>query len=426
MSDPTDKEEQTFCSCHNVDYGTMIQCDNENCKIKWFHLRCVCLIEAPPPEIKWFCIDCSAGQEEDSMKSPTPNENHVYEAQRNQPELYAPPHRLRPQSHNKYVGREIINTKRTRSDWYLNANMKQSFKRSDVQQLAYVKTLINNVIVAAKRQANDIEKHTSELRTHLHDMEFYPFLSDVLIRKSKVLEAEGVLQILDGPNKDLFPWDIRADAEALWQRWMSGDIDTELLRGIESSRLVKDDGSTRRTSKLEKEFANKKSANALGSNGLINGQWWPSRLACLRDGAHGEQEAGISGQAGVGAFSVVVAVGGYADKDDGEVIHYCGTQSDTPKPTRYTAMMLESCNKGQVVRVLRAVNKNSLYAPKAGIRYDGIYKVTNKELLDGKTAMYRFLLERQPGQDPIRYKGVETRPTERELQEFNRIQQLLA
>jgi len=89
-------------------------------------------------------------------------------------------------------------------------------------------------------------------------------------------------------------------------------------------------------------------------------------------------------------------------------------------------MMLESCNKGQVVRVLRAVNKNSLYAPKAGIRYDGLYKVTNQELLDGKTAMYRFILERQPGQDPIRFKGVETRPTERELQEFNRIQQLLA
>jgi len=204
----------------------------------------------------------------------------VCEAERNQPELYAPPHKSRPQSHNKYVGREIINTKRTRSDWYLNANMKRNFKRSDVHRLAYVKTLIDNVVTAAaKGQANNIEKHTSELRSHLHDMEFYPFLSDVLIRKSKVLEVEGILQILDGPNKDLFPWDIRADAEALWQRWMSGDVDTELLRGIESSRLVKDDGSTRRTSKLDKGFANKKSANVLGSNGLISGQLWPSRLA---------------------------------------------------------------------------------------------------------------------------------------------------
>jgi hypothetical protein len=30
MPDTADKEEQTFCSCHGPDYGTMIQCDNPN------------------------------------------------------------------------------------------------------------------------------------------------------------------------------------------------------------------------------------------------------------------------------------------------------------------------------------------------------------------------------------------------------------
>jgi len=33
ISDLTDKEEQTFCSCHSVDYGTMIQCDNESVSV---------------------------------------------------------------------------------------------------------------------------------------------------------------------------------------------------------------------------------------------------------------------------------------------------------------------------------------------------------------------------------------------------------
>jgi hypothetical protein len=89
-------------------------------------------------------------------------------------------------------------------------------------------------------------------------------------------------------------------------------------------------------------------------------------------------------------------------------------------------MMLKSYKKGKAVRVLRAINKNSPYAPKVGIRYDGMYKVAGKELLNEKTAMYRFSLERQQGQDPIRYRGVEARPTQQELEEYTRIQKLLA
>lgn len=34
----------------------MIGCDNENCPIKWFHLRCVGLEKSP--EGSWYCPDC--------------------------------------------------------------------------------------------------------------------------------------------------------------------------------------------------------------------------------------------------------------------------------------------------------------------------------------------------------------------------------
>jgi hypothetical protein len=54
----------------------------------------------------------------------------------------------------------------------------------------------------------------------------------------------------------------------------------------------------------------------LPSNGIIR---WPNRLCAIRDGAHGEHEAGIYGKKDRGAFAVVVAAGGYADEDHGEV-----------------------------------------------------------------------------------------------------------
>lgn len=69
------------------------------------------------------------------------------------------------------------------------------------------------------------------------------------------------------------------------------------------------------------------------------------------------------------------------------------------------------------VRILRAAKKGSKYAPKEGVRYDGMYDIVDKEILDPKTAMIRFSLRRVPGQDPIRYQGVEARPTALELTE---------
>jgi hypothetical protein len=67
--------------------------------------------------------------------------------------------------------------------------------------------------------------------------------------------------------------------------------------------------------------------------------------------------------------------------------------------------------------VLRAVNRSSQYAPKEGVRYDGLYEIINKTILDPCIALNRFELRRLPGQDPIRYQGVEVRPTNQELRD---------
>lgn len=239
----------------------------------------------------------------------------------NDPKSHGPyaPARKPPRSKAKaiYKKQETIQTRTTNksSDWYANVNMKEKYSRSDLQSVSYVISLIQNCISASQRDG-DIEEHFSKLRKRLHDMEFYEFLSGVIIRKSRILETEGLQQLFDNP---IFPWDLRADAEALYSRWIVGDLDPHLLRGIRTTKGQLESGMKRTSHKLEKDYPQKKSANVFGANNLVNGQWWPSRICALRDGAHGEQEAGIHGQTGKGAFSVVVAAGGYADQDNGVV-----------------------------------------------------------------------------------------------------------
>ncbi|CBK21505.2 uncharacterized protein [Blastocystis hominis] len=50
------EESQTYCTCGKPSYGEMIGCDNDNCTIKWFHLRCVGLDSIP--EGTWYCPIC--------------------------------------------------------------------------------------------------------------------------------------------------------------------------------------------------------------------------------------------------------------------------------------------------------------------------------------------------------------------------------
>lgn len=55
---PVDPNEPTYCLCHQVSYGEMIACDNENCSTEWFHFACVNLTEHP--KSKWYCPRCTA------------------------------------------------------------------------------------------------------------------------------------------------------------------------------------------------------------------------------------------------------------------------------------------------------------------------------------------------------------------------------
>ena len=54
---PVDPNEPTYCLCHQVSYGEMIGCDNQDCPIEWFHFGCMDL--HTKPKGKWYCPKCA-------------------------------------------------------------------------------------------------------------------------------------------------------------------------------------------------------------------------------------------------------------------------------------------------------------------------------------------------------------------------------
>jgi hypothetical protein len=60
-------DDEVYCICQKVTQELeMIQCDNDNCKYKWFHFSCVGIEVAP--EGKWFCSDCLKSKQKKKKK----------------------------------------------------------------------------------------------------------------------------------------------------------------------------------------------------------------------------------------------------------------------------------------------------------------------------------------------------------------------
>lgn len=48
---------ETWCICKTPDDGRpMLQCDNDDCEIGWFHFDCIGIMEEP--QNAWFCDIC--------------------------------------------------------------------------------------------------------------------------------------------------------------------------------------------------------------------------------------------------------------------------------------------------------------------------------------------------------------------------------
>lgn len=277
-----------------------------------------------------------------------------------------------------------------------------------------IKTLIQK-----RRSLNtpqELEELFSTLRTKLHQAELHLSVSTAIILDSKLLEDGGLQVVIDSaPN--VFPFDIKDDCDMLYRKWSSKNIDPDLYRGIDRNK-VSTDGKTTTSPKFMKDYPFRISCNYAGQDKLVNGQWWPGQICAMRDGAHGEIQGGIHGLLGNGAFSVLISGGAYDDIDNGYNVEYCGTAGNNGNPSRTTKLMRESQTSGNLVGLLRSASsiKSGVYRPAEGIRYDGLYQVVAGILLDAEKAMYRFSLQRCPGQGPIRYQGVEARPTSEQVE----------
>ena len=151
-------------------------------------------------------------------------------------------------------------------------------------------------------------------------------------------------------------------------------------------------------------------ANRLGHNDIEHGTWWPKQICLVRDGGHGCIQGGIYGNVEDGAFSIIVS-GTYSDldKDSGETLLYSapkpqeGPGSAKQHNTDRTRILRRSLQTQKAVRVIRAASKHSEYAPKVGLRYDGLYRVASEET--GKTvkgvALALFKLVRKRNQPDI-------------------------
>ena len=134
---------------------------------------------------------------------------------------------------------------------------------------------------------------------------------------------------------------------------------------------------------------------------------------------------GIFGEKDKGAYSIVLSGGTpYHDQDDGDVIHYSGTEGKDFTPTENTLHLVRSAELGNEIRVIRSCHlpKKNPYRPELGLRYDGLYTVKYYIIVDQKSAIYRFRLERCAGQEPIRCEdNGARRPTIFEVEEYKRL-----
>lgn len=150
--------------------------------------------------------------------------------------------------------------------------MRQKFSRRDLDSLKAIYSLIQECSEKAEF-SHKTEISLQRLRTRLHQAEFYDFLSGVLIKKSKLLEEGGLSKVYNAESSP-FPWDIRADSLALHQRWLYGRLDPHLLVGIDSKHKTNTAGKTVKTRNLNRDYQGLRSANCIGENDLINGDWW--------------------------------------------------------------------------------------------------------------------------------------------------------
>ncbi|KAG0165534.1 ubiquitin-like with PHD and RING finger domains 2 [Apophysomyces sp. BC1034] len=161
--------------------------------------------------------------------------------------------------------------------------------------------------------------------------------------------------------------------------------------------------------------------------GIYCGQSWQYRLTCSEWGIHRMSVGGIAGAAGTGAVSIVMSKGYEDDNDNGNEFFYTGSggrdltgnkrlaeHSSDQELSRFNLALARTCaapvdevngaeaqdwRKSRPIRVCRThqlAHHHPTYAPKVGVRYDGLYKIVKYWPEKGRSGygVWRFLFRR--------------------------------
>jgi putative restriction endonuclease len=137
--------------------------------------------------------------------------------------------------------------------------------------------------------------------------------------------------------------------------------------------------------------------------GYPEGSRFEARAELSEAGVYRPLIAGISGSEREGADSIVLS-GGYEDDEDlGDEIVYTGhggrdtesrRQVAHQRLTRGNLALAHSSIEGLPVRVIRGASLDSIYAPRSGYRYDGLYMVDDYWQAEGRSGfrVWRYRL----------------------------------
>jgi hypothetical protein len=303
--------------------------------------------------------------------------------------------------------------------------MKERRKKSSSRHIMIALNSLKDCLRRAEHEnmPTEFAKLCNELRDHVHKAEFL-HVDEYILKGTHMLE-NGLGRIFNPQGKKQFPWDLKADALQLYQRWADKVFSIDLLRGITKAQARGKDG-IRSADRIDASWKGKYSSKYYGQGDLVIGQWWPTQLCTVRDGAHGSAQGGIWGEKEKGTYSIVLSSGsGYNDVDQGDEIWYTGTNSKDSTPTENTTRMIETADAiHEPIRVIRSSNlpKKNNYRPTRGFRYDGLYYIVGYRVLDAAKAEYQFHLRRCEGQDPIRWENKPSRrPTKWEIEEYDKL-----
>lgn len=140
--------------------------------------------------------------------------------------------------------------------------------------------------------------------------------------------------------------------------------------------------------------------------GVTEGTFFANRKVLAEAGVHRHVMMGISWGASGGPAESVVVSGGYEDDEDwGDTLLYTGMGGNDGAGRQVRDQALDRGNLALVrslewrtpVRVIRGAKNGSSHSPANGLRYDGLYRVSDAFYEPGRSGfrVWRYLLERE-------------------------------